>query len=374
MPEINCKRLAQHLKRIADDWKENREETWGSADAILIAQGKLADMDNLKIAALQNYLLGYEFSNLVFIVTKSDLFVLVSKKRADKYLSSLEAEVAAANLGLAFHMLYDKKDNNAESYAAISASVKASYDGRLLGTLEKEKDFFNTGKLVPPLLLHLEAQAVAYVDIRKPIAGVFAIKDEDELLTIKRAAQLTAKIFQKVVKPELLDVAQNSKKVTHRNFGSSIDAIIENLGSKPELLGKMNAEELEVSYPTMLRTGADAGDAFKIGMENSASDVTFDIALVSLGIRYLNYNSCVSRTLIFHGSRYQVDCYQVLLEAFDAGMQAIVPGKPVKSIYSGTDSFQSAKSLLSFALSVCCSIESCLPRFSRNRGVLPTAY
>ena len=164
---------------------------------------------------------------------------------------------------------------------------------------------------------------------------MFAVKDDEELFTIKRAAQLTAKVFQKVVKPKIVTIAQQATEVTHRDFGNSMDAFVEDLEARPELLGKLNPQELELAYPTMLRTGRDASEAFKLGTENSEANASFDIALVSLGIKYLNYNSCVSRSIIFHGSRYQVDCYQVLLEAFDAALQAIVPGNPIKTIHQG---------------------------------------
>lgn len=95
MPEIDCKRMAVHLKRVVDDWKTNRETSWGNADAILIAQGKESEVDGLKITALQFYLLGYEFPNLVMVATERDLFVLVRKKSADKYVWQTVSDVIA---------------------------------------------------------------------------------------------------------------------------------------------------------------------------------------------------------------------------------------------------------------------------------------
>jgi len=333
--------LAAHLKKIVDDWKENRETSWNNADAILIAQGKLSDVDGLKITALQKYLLGYEFSNLVFVVTQNDLFVLVSKKRADRYFGDLEAAIAASGLGLKFHMLHEKKGDNGDNFAAITQGVKGSYNGRLLGTFEKEREFFDTGKVVPPLLLHLQGNTMTYVDIRKAVAAVFAIKDDDEIFTIKKVSQLAAKMLQKVAKEEVLEIADKAKSVPHKTFGAAIDGIIENLSSKPELLGRMNADDLESSYPTMLRTGSDAGDAFKLGMENADSNISIDVALLSIGINYLNYNGCVTRTIIFHPSRYQVDCYQILVEAFNVAIEAITPGEPIKNVYNAVHKFLS---------------------------------
>ncbi len=31
----------------------------------------------------------------------------------------------------------------------------------------------------------------------------------------------------------------------------------------------------------------------------------------------------------------QVECYEILFEAFDVALQSVVPGQPVKSIYAG---------------------------------------
>jgi nucleosome binding factor SPN SPT16 subunit len=334
--QIDCKRVAQRLKRVVDDWKRNRLEAWGSADALLIALGKQTEVEGLKITALQMFLLGYEFPELTFVVTEKALFCMVAEKRANKYFGTLQEEVTQAGLGLEVHMLhFQKGQTNADHHAAIAAGVKSSFAGLLVGSLVKEKQYFNTGKALPPLLLHLEAQSVAYVDMRRPVSEVMSIKDEGELFAVKRAAQLTAKVFQKLFKAKIMDAAENSTDVTAEALCKEIDQQVEDLSARPDLLGQLDPQSVEQSYPAMLRTGTDAGEPFVIGLENSTSKVTYDVALLSLGLKFENYHSCVTRTLIFNASQYQLECYQHLVEAFEAGMRAIVPGEPVKSIHAG---------------------------------------
>lgn len=304
MPQIDCKKLALHLKKIVEDWKSERDGVWGGADALLIAQGKISEVENLRITALQQYLIGYLFSNLVFVITKSELIVLVSKKRADKYLAKLGAAIEEVQLDLKCNFLYDNKGDNQANYDNITNSIKSSYGGSVIGCLLREKDFYNTGKLVPPMFEHLEQQDLKFTEMRKALAVVFAIKDSDEQFIVKRVSQLAAKVLQKVAKIELVNAAENAKVISHRAFGDIIDNMIEHL--PPEVIGKLSQEEVEMAYPTLIRTGRDAGEVFKVGMQNSESNMSYDVALLSVGVKYLNYNACVTRTLVFSPSRHLV--------------------------------------------------------------------
>ena len=113
------------------------DDLWKGADALAIDRGS-DNEDELysKSAALQTWLLGYEFPETVLVVGFKAVHILTSKKKV-QYLEPLKtAENAVLPLVL---LTRDKTDGNAANYESLVGGIRSSHSGATVATLGKEK-------------------------------------------------------------------------------------------------------------------------------------------------------------------------------------------------------------------------------------------
>ena len=84
--------------------------------------------------------------------------------------------------------------------------------------------------------------------------------------------------------------------------------------------------------------------------------VTFDVAVVCLGVRFEGYCGNIARTIIFNPSPEHREMYRILLRCRAAALSAMVPGREVREVYKAA--IQIVRTSRPIAL----------PHFCRNAG------
>lgn len=86
----------------------------------------------------------------------------------------------------------------------------AIYDlkGKKLGVFPKEKF---EGEFIQDWNKAIDGAGFDKVDASSLVAGVLAVKDESELNTIKKACEITNKIFSKYLKDQIINIIDNEK-------------------------------------------------------------------------------------------------------------------------------------------------------------------
>lgn len=68
--------------------------------------------------------------------------------------------------------------------------------------------------------------------------------------------------------------------------------------------------------------------------QSSEDDMQYDVILISLGTRYHMYCANISRTYLVDPNKSQQAQYEALLEAQEAAIDALQPGRPMSDAYA----------------------------------------
>jgi nucleosome binding factor SPN SPT16 subunit len=167
------------------------------------------------------------------------------------------------------------------------------------------------------------------VDVAGGISVVMAVKDKEELDLLKKSSVLSNKVLKHGFVPRIENVIDSGSKVTHEKLASEIEEILEN-PSKIKL--NVPREAVDSCYFPIIQSGGDYD--FKVSAQSNDENVKFDVITVSLGARYQMYCSNVVRTFLVDAPKQVIKNYDTLLGMHEACLKAMVPGNPLKFVYS----------------------------------------
>lgn len=71
----------------------------------------------------------------------------------------------------------------------------------------------------------------------------------------------------------------------------------------------------------------------RLNAQSTEEELQYDAVLISLGARYQMYCSNISRTFLVDPNKQQEAQYKAILEAQDAAIAALKPGRPMSDAY-----------------------------------------
>ena len=173
--QINAEVFFHRLKRLVAHWKSN-SEPWGGVNSVCITLGSREDETSYsKASALHLYLLGYEITDSIIIITENSFWFMASDKKC-KYL---ETSLANKPGEIAFHSLYKTKDEgmNRENFNKLLGIARKC--GQKLGFLQLEL----TGQFVKSWQNSLELSQLERIDITPAIGTLLSVKDDSEIVS-----------------------------------------------------------------------------------------------------------------------------------------------------------------------------------------------
>ena len=178
--KVDAELFSSRLKRLLTNFVSNKESLWSNADALCIPMGSSSEeeLNYSKSSALHLYLLGYEFADSIFILTKSVCCFMATEKKCGLIQDALKVHAVD---GLKFEFFKKTKsevDNRSCFDSMLSVIRKA---GSKLGTLLKA-DF--QGVFIPQWHEALARSNLTTVEIATNLGTFFAAKDENELVSI----------------------------------------------------------------------------------------------------------------------------------------------------------------------------------------------
>ena len=91
------------------------------------------------------------------------------------------------------------------------------------------------------------------LDMLTAITYLMAPKDENELGSVKKAAQVTSDVFSKYLKEQIMDIIDNDKKVKHSKLAEGVEKAITDKKYGPNL----DTSKLESCYPVIVQSGGN---------------------------------------------------------------------------------------------------------------------
>jgi nucleosome binding factor SPN SPT16 subunit len=330
---IDLDKFTMRLKSLYAHWNEKKVDLWSSSDVLAIATPPPSDdLRYLKSSALNIWLLGYEFPETIMVFSKKQIHFLCSQKKASLLEVVKRSASEAVGVDVVMHVKA-KSDDGSALMDAIFRTIHAQskVDGHeipVVGYIAREAP---EGKLLETWAEKLQNANFQLGDITSGLSDLFAVKDKDEIMCVKKASYLSAHVIKKIVVPKLENVIDEEKKVTHSSLMDETEkAILE-----PTRAGvKLKAENVDICYPPIFQSGGE----FDLRPSAASNDelLYYDSASViicAIGSRYNSYCSNVARTFLIDATPLQSKAYEVLLKAHEAAISALKPGNKVSAAY-----------------------------------------
>ncbi|KAM7259484.1 hypothetical protein ACFE04_015225 [Oxalis oulophora] len=323
---INLENFSARLKSLYSHWTRNKSELWGSAEALAIATPPHSeDLRYLKSSALNIWLLGYEFPETIMVFTKKQIHFLCSAKKASLLEVVKKPAKEAVGVELVMHVKAKGDDGNS-LMDTIFRSMKDSV--KTVGHIAKEAP---EGKLLELWSEILKNAEFEIGDISGGLSDLFAFKDKGEIINVKKAAYLSASVMQSVVVPNMENVIDEEKKVTHSSLMEEAEkAIMDPTKAKV----KLKADNVDICYPPIFQSGGEFD--LRPSAQSNDEHLYYDsesVIICAIGARYASYCANVARTFLIDANTLQSKAYGVLLKAQEAAIKALVPGNKLNAAY-----------------------------------------
>lgn len=331
---IDLNTFSKRLKALYSHWNKHKDDLWGSSDVLAIATPPPSeDLRYLKSSALNIWLLGYEFPETIMVFGEKQIHFLCSQKKASLLNVVKSAAKEAADVEIIMHVKAKNEDGTAQMDNVLhSIRMQTKSDGPdtsiVIGYIAKEAP---EGKLLEIWTDKMKNSSLPLSDISNGLADLFAVKEQSEIINVKKAAYLTASAMKNFVVPKLEKVIDEEKKVTHSLLMDDTEkAILE----PAKIKVKLKAENVDICYPPIFQSGGK----FDLRPSATSNDdhLYYDSASViicAVGSRYNSYCSNVARTFLIDSTSTQNKAYEVLLKAHEAAIGALKPGNKLSSVY-----------------------------------------
>ncbi|KNC97903.1 chromatin-remodeling protein SPT16 [Spizellomyces punctatus DAOM BR117] len=332
---LDADAFEKRIGALVRAWKLARDsEDWGKSDALAILVGAAEeDAPYQKGSAVQTWLLGYEFTETLVIVTSDKVVFHTSEKKA-RYIEPL-----AKKTSLQIEIVKRTKDDaqNKAACTQLLDIISKSYDGKKIGVFAKDR---YQGKLVAEWKEAIKkAGKFDQVDVSGGVASVLAVKDEDEVRTVRQASRLSALILKKYFVSEMMEIIDEGKKVKHEQMSTSMENLLsdEDLRKKYKLPADVQYDLADWCYPPIIQSGGKY-DLRASAMSNNDS-LHEGTIVCSLGIRYRSYCSNVARTYLMNPEKGKEKNYNFLVELQEHVLNSIKEGVACKDVYSAAISY-----------------------------------
>ncbi|KAL8166324.1 hypothetical protein V2J09_007823 [Rumex salicifolius] len=325
--KINLESFSVRLKSLYKHWEDHKLDLWAGADVLSVGTPPASDdLRYLKSSALNMWLFGYEFPETIMVFERKQIHFLCTQKKASLLEVVTKSAKEAVDAEVITHVKA-KGDNGSRQMDAILKSFRG--DNTLVGFLAKEAP---EGKLLEAWDSKLKGSDCSLVDITNALADLFAAKDKDEILSIKKAAFLSAAVIKNFVVPKVEKIIDDEKKVSHSVLMDDTEkAILE----PSKVKAKLKADLVDICYPPIFQSGGQ----FDLRPSASSNDENLyyesaSVIICAVGARYNNYCSNVARTFLIDATSKQSKAYEALLRAHQAAIGALKPGNKVSAAYT----------------------------------------
>ena len=242
----------------------------------------------------------------------------------------------------------------------------------------------------------LSESGLPTTDVASALADLLSVKDENEIINVKKAAFMTASVMKQSTVPRLegkysscsqcqsqhisprshdtaiacwsrqwlmlltagrtgcfLSVVDTNIGLTLQSSSdqsmypigiidaekkvkhSKLSEEIEQVLSEPSKIHvKLNPQNLDIAYAPIVQSGGQYD--LKVSAASDERRLEYDVILCSLGARYSMYCANIGRTFLVDPVKQQEEEYKALLQAQDAALNALVPGAPMSAAVTAT--------------------------------------
>lgn len=328
---IDKTQFHNRLSSLITAWKNDKRSgnnVFGDVGSIVVCMGKSDETAGFhKANGLQFWLLGYEFPATLFLILLDTMFIVTTKKKA-AYLDVLKEGKTPVEI------IVRGKDaeENAKQFDKIKEKIKDA--GKKVGTLPKD---YSGGPFVTEWKSAFSelSKDVEEFDISTALSASMAVKDENELRSIRNASSASAYLMREYFVETMSDVLDKEKKVTHKAFATKVANKLDDdkffRGMKG--VGKFDPQQLDWSVAPTVQSGGN----FDLKLQAEPDDNNMHqpgVIISAFGLRYQTYASQLARTYLVEPNKAQENMYKLLLSVHDTVMKELRDGVAAKDVYN----------------------------------------
>lgn len=329
---INTKTFFERLQTFLNSWKQDKrsgDAIFGGADSIIVLTGK-SDTASVfvKNNATHFWLLGYEFPATLLVFTTSTLYVVTTEKKA-KHLENLKNGKVPVEI---IPIDAKKPETRAEAFTKCLDIIKNA--GKKAGTLPKVDTKGPFADEWRKVFAEISPKDVEEVEVSAGLSQSFAVKDEDELKSIRTSAKAASAVMSKYWIDEMADVLDSEKKITHAVLSGKVNAVIDDqkFWKSAKMPPDFSNEHLDWALGPVIQSGGQYD--LKSSAESNTENLHSGCILATWGFRYHTYGALIARTFLIDPTKAQTANYKILLSAHEAAIRAAKEGASCKDVYN----------------------------------------
>lgn len=298
---------------------------WNNADALLILCGKNDSAPPYsKTSTIQEWLVGVELSSSALIIHERGLRVITGKAGCE-YLDILKKKVLAREDLEVELIIRNKQDGFTQNCEEAFTLIAASSKGKTLGYLAENI----TGSFAKAVDAKIKGSDYVTVDIQRSISTMVSIKQKEELNLLEKSGEFSSKCM-KYFKTKLEKIVEDDETANQVKIADELAT----LADKPKKVNlPFKADLIEPCYDPVVQSGGVY--SLRPSAQTLDADLHYDngTILCSLGFRFRNYCTNLTRTFFFNATKEQRRNYKILIALYAHVLQKLQHGAKLSDIW-----------------------------------------
>ncbi|KAI9352706.1 FACT complex subunit-domain-containing protein [Obelidium mucronatum] len=329
--ELSPKQFHSRATTLLKAFASDSDGSFAGADCLVVVSG-LSDESEAgyqKTSALQLWLLGYEFTDTILVFLKDKIAVLTSIKKANILQTLEDAMGIEEKVPIVLYRRGKDEAANKALFEEFANVVKAA--GSKAGVIVKDKQ---KGKFVDEWKAVIGTKGIEEVDVAAGIATGMAVKDFEDLKNMELACKLTTTVLQNFFVDEFQAIVDNGKKVTHEALSLQTEDVLLNPKKRTKMRFPKEAQldSAEWCYTPIIQSGGKYD--LKPSAQSDKTALHDGTILCSMGVRYKNYCSNISRTFFINPEKTKEKNYIFLHDLQSHVLSLLKDGALCKDVYS----------------------------------------
>lgn len=330
--ELTKHDLVTRWKQLDDQWNI----LFPQCEGLWIENGDdNPDTRKAKAVGFQRWLLRFDWSNSVTIITKNVLILFISTDRLEFYTHFAEK----AKLEGKEVILIPLKEQSMSSDLNASSLFREVKKLKLakFGVIGSDQ---HHGKLIEFTQKFRTENSISTCDVDTSLQELLSVKSTTDRILTDKSSKITSYLFSKLLK-NILNAIENSKEISHSQFTKQLLKDFDSSRKEISKDLKVITSFYDIVIGPVIQSGS--GFDFRLNAISNNQILSQDCIVFSMGGNYLGLNSFISRSLIINPEDQDKENYIALFQIHNYLISKMKIGNKISDVFEEVMSFANSK-------------------------------